>query len=76
MFGLNPLDGGVLEFLLVLVGDESDFDWYVANAALSFGISCHSSTIKTSFASFDSCFKWGVFPFLYLRSISSSCQGG
>jgi hypothetical protein len=61
MFGLNPLDGGVLEFLLVLVGDEPGFGSYVANAALSFWISCHSSTIKASFASFDSCFKSGSF---------------
>jgi hypothetical protein len=45
MFGLNHEDGGVLEFLLVLVGDEPGFGSYVANAALSFWISCHSSTI-------------------------------
>jgi len=61
MLGLNPFDGGVLEFLLVLVGDESGFGWYVANVALSFWISCHNSTIKASFASFDSCFKSGSF---------------
>jgi hypothetical protein len=61
MLGLNPFDGGVLEFLLVVVGDESGFSWYVANAALSFWISCHSSTIKASFASFDSCLIVGEF---------------
>jgi hypothetical protein len=61
MFGLNHEDGGVLEFLLFLVGDEPGFGSYVANAALSFWISCHSSTIKASFASFDSCFKSGSF---------------
>ena len=33
----------------------------MANVALSFWISCHSSTIKASFASFNSCFKPGSF---------------
>jgi len=62
MFGLNPFDGGVLEFLLVLLGEAPSFTWSVAaNAAVSFWISCHSSTIKASFASFDSCFKSGSF---------------
>ncbi|WP_223300636.1 hypothetical protein [Oscillatoria nigro-viridis] len=36
MLGLNPFDGGVLEFELVLVGDESVFDASVDNAARSF----------------------------------------
>ncbi|WP_333460106.1 hypothetical protein [Microcoleus sp. Pol10D4] len=61
MLGLNHEDGGVLEFLLVLVGDEPGFGSYVANATLSFWISCYSSTIKASFASFDTCFKSGSF---------------
>jgi hypothetical protein len=61
MLGLNPLEGGVLEFLLVFLGDGSDFGSYVANAALSFWIFCHSSTIKASFASFDSWFRSGSF---------------
>ena len=63
MLGLNPLDGGVLEFLLVFLGDGSGFGFgsWVANVALSFWIFSHSSTIKASFASFDSCFKSGSF---------------
>ena len=62
MFGLNPLDGGVLEFLLVFLGDEPSFSWSVAaNAAVSFWIFSHSSTIKASFASFDSCLIVGEF---------------
>ena len=61
MLGLNPFDGGVLEFELVLAGDESGFDSSVVNAALRFWISCHSSTIKASLASSDSCFRSGSF---------------
>jgi hypothetical protein len=62
MLGLNPFDGGVLEFLLVFVGTLFGFaSPLVAKAAVSFWISCHSSTIKASFASFDSCFKSGSF---------------
>ncbi|MEG4397412.1 hypothetical protein, partial [Microcoleus sp. BROC3] len=62
MLGLNPLEGGVLEFLLVFLGDGLSFAWSVAaNAAVSFWIFSHSSTIKASFASFDSCFKSGSF---------------
>jgi hypothetical protein len=61
MLGLNPFDGGVLEFELVLAGDESGFDSSVVNAARSFWISCHRSTIKASFASSDSCFRSGSF---------------
>ena len=62
MLGLNPLDGGVLEFLLVFLGDGPSFGWsVVANAAVSFWIFSHSSTIKASFASFDSCFRSGSF---------------
>ncbi|MEG4230373.1 hypothetical protein QUA35_29805 [Microcoleus sp. N9_B2] len=45
MFGLNPFDGGVLEFLLVLLGEAPSFTWSVTEeAAVSFWISCHSST--------------------------------
>lgn len=61
MFGLNHEDGGVLEFLRVLVGDEPGFGSDVANAERSFGIFCHRSTIKASFASFDSCLIVGEF---------------
>ena len=62
MFGLNPFEGGVLEFLLVLLGVGSDLASSIAaKAAVSFWISCHSSTIKASLASFDSCFRSGSF---------------
>ena len=62
MLGLNHEEGGVLEFLLVFLGDGLSFAWSVAaNAAVSFWIFSHSSTIKASFASFDSCFKSGSF---------------
>ena len=61
MLGLNPFDGGVLEFELVLTGDELGFDSSVSNAARSFWISCQSSTIKAFLASSDSCFRSGSF---------------
>ena len=62
MLALNPFDGGVLEFLLVLVGTLFGFaSPVVAKAAVSFWISCQSSTIKASFASFDSCLIVGEF---------------
>ena len=61
MLGLNPFDGGVLEFELVLAGDELGFDSSVSNTARSFWISCHSSTIKAFLASSDSCFRSGSF---------------
>lgn len=62
MLGLNHEDGRVLEFLLVFLGDGPSFGWsVVANAAVSFLIFSHSSTIKASFASFDSCFRSGSF---------------
>ena len=76
MLGLNPFDGGVLEFELVLAGDELGFDSSVSNAARSFWISCHSSTIKAFLAHPIVVLGQGVFSFLYLKFISFSCQGG
>jgi hypothetical protein len=63
--------------LLVFLGDGLSFAWSVAaNAAVSFGFSPIALLSRLLLPRSIVALSRGVFPFLYLMSISSSCQGG